>query len=190
MFIGAALLLVPVVGWLLNMGHRVHMIHDVQMGVSPWPAWRQYGRLLKHGSVTFLGMMQYQLPAILVGALAWHYKLSSTRHPGRRVGDPGDQSGSARLHVALLPAIRHRRSIQSGESVAARCAGWPRILARLSNRSGGFGCVVSRATWVRRRLPGDQCLVLASRGVQLRHRVLAKVRPPPAEATTVIFSLV
>lgn len=71
-FIGAALLLLPVVGWLLNMGHRVQMVHNMQMGVSPWPAWRQYGRLLKYGTVTFLGMMQYQLPAILVGALAWH----------------------------------------------------------------------------------------------------------------------
>jgi hypothetical protein len=34
-FIGAALLLLPVVGWLLNMGHRVQMVHNMQMGVSP-----------------------------------------------------------------------------------------------------------------------------------------------------------
>ncbi len=53
------------------MGHRVQMVHNMQMGVSPWPAWRQYSRLLKYGTVTFLGMLQYQLPAILAGALAW-----------------------------------------------------------------------------------------------------------------------
>src|SRR6266850_8305296 len=59
LFIGAALLMLPVVGWLLNMGHRVQMIHNMQMDVSPWPAWRQYSRLLKYGTVTFLGMAQY-----------------------------------------------------------------------------------------------------------------------------------
>ena len=70
-FIGAALLLLPVIGWLLNMGHRVQTIHNLQMGVAPWPAWRQYGRLLRYGTVTFLGMVAYQLPAILCGAMAW-----------------------------------------------------------------------------------------------------------------------
>jgi hypothetical protein len=70
-FIGAALLLLPVVGWLLNMGHRVQMIHNMQTGVCPWPAWRQYGRLLKYGTVTFLGMVEYALPAMVVGVLAW-----------------------------------------------------------------------------------------------------------------------
>jgi len=71
LLIGAALLLLPVVGWLLNMGHRVQMVHNMQTGASPWPAWRQYRRLLKYGTVTFLGMLQYHLPAILVGAWAW-----------------------------------------------------------------------------------------------------------------------
>ena len=71
LFIGAGLLLLPIVGWLLNMGHRVQMVHNMQTGVSPWPAWHQYPRLLKYGTVTFLGMAQYHLPAILVGALAW-----------------------------------------------------------------------------------------------------------------------
>ena len=71
LFIGAALLLLPVVGWLLNMGHRVQMVHNMQTGGPPWPAWRQYRRLLKYGTVTFLGMVQYLAPAILLGALAW-----------------------------------------------------------------------------------------------------------------------
>ena len=69
--IGATLLLLPVVGWLLNMGHRVQMVHNMQTGGSPWPAWRQYRRLFKYGTVAFLGMVQYHLPAILVGVLAW-----------------------------------------------------------------------------------------------------------------------
>jgi hypothetical protein len=69
--IGAALLLLPVVGWLLNMGHRVQMVHNLQSGVSPTPAWRHYRRLLKYGTVTFLGMVEYGLPAMAVGVLAW-----------------------------------------------------------------------------------------------------------------------
>ena len=67
---GAALLLLPGVGWLLNMGHRIQMVHNMQAGGSPWPSWRGYGRLLKYGTVTFLGMVEYYLPAIVVGILA------------------------------------------------------------------------------------------------------------------------
>jgi len=68
--IGAALLLLPGLGWLLNMGHRIQMVHNMQAGVSPWPSWRGYARLLKYGTVTFLGMVEYYLPAIVVGLLA------------------------------------------------------------------------------------------------------------------------
>src|SRR2546428_12738367 len=68
--VGAALLLLPGVGWLFNMGHRIQMVHNMQAGVSPWPAWRGYGRLLKYGTVTFLGMVEYYLPAIVVGFVA------------------------------------------------------------------------------------------------------------------------
>jgi Protein of unknown function (DUF4013) len=68
--IGAALLLIPGVGWLLNMGHRIQMVHNMQRGSSPWPAWRQYGRLLKYGTLTFLGMVEYYLPSVLLGRLA------------------------------------------------------------------------------------------------------------------------
>jgi len=68
--IGAALLLLPGLGWLLNMGHRIQMVHNMQAGLSPWPSWRGYGRLLEYGTVTFLGMVEYYLPAIAVGLLA------------------------------------------------------------------------------------------------------------------------
>jgi hypothetical protein len=68
--IGAALLLLPGLGWLLNMGHRIQMVHNMQAGRSPWPAWRGYGRLLKLGTVTCLGMVEYYLPAVAAGFLA------------------------------------------------------------------------------------------------------------------------
>ena len=70
-FVGAALLLVPIIGWLLNMGHRIQTVHNMQTGAPPWPAWRDYRRLLKYGTVAFLGMLQYHLPAIVVGIIAW-----------------------------------------------------------------------------------------------------------------------
>ncbi len=68
--VGAALLLLPGVGWLFNMGHRIQMVHNMQAGVAPWPSWRGYGRLLKYGTITFLGMLEYYLPALVVGFLA------------------------------------------------------------------------------------------------------------------------
>lgn len=66
--IGAALLLVPFVGWLLNMGHRVVMVHRMMRGEPAWPSWRHWGQLLRHGVVTFGGMVYYYLPG---AALAW-----------------------------------------------------------------------------------------------------------------------
>ena len=37
---GALLLCIPVVGWLLNMGHRIAMTRRMQQGLPAWPAWR------------------------------------------------------------------------------------------------------------------------------------------------------
>src|SRR4051794_22666964 len=72
--IGAALLLIPVVGWLLNMGHRVMMVHRMLRGEPAWPSWRNYGELLRHGVVTFGGMVFYYLPgaALLLAARLAH----------------------------------------------------------------------------------------------------------------------
>lgn len=69
--IGGLWLLVPVVGWLLNMGHRIAMVHNMQHGRPAWPAWRDYPALLRHGTITFLGMIEYHAPAVACGALAW-----------------------------------------------------------------------------------------------------------------------
>lgn len=61
----ALLLLLPGVGWLLNMGHRIEMVHRMHHGQEPWPAWGNYGRLLKSGVITFLGMCCYYSPGAL-----------------------------------------------------------------------------------------------------------------------------
>ncbi len=63
--IGALWLLLPVVGWLLNMGHRIEMVHQMQHGHEAWPAWRRPGRLLRSGIITFAGMVYYYIPAML-----------------------------------------------------------------------------------------------------------------------------
>lgn len=65
--IGAALLLVPGVGWLLNMGHRIAFVHNMLHGRPAWPAWRGWPRLLKHGAITFGGMLYYYTPALALG---------------------------------------------------------------------------------------------------------------------------
>jgi hypothetical protein len=69
--IGAALLLVPFVGWLMNMGHRVVMVHRMMHGEPAWPAWRAPGQLLRHGLLTFVGMACYYLPGAALGWLGW-----------------------------------------------------------------------------------------------------------------------
>ena len=72
---GALWLCVPFVGWLMNMGHRIIMIHKMQHGLSPWPSWVDWRTLLKHGFMTWLGMVYYYFPA---GLLAIIGKYSNT----------------------------------------------------------------------------------------------------------------
>jgi hypothetical protein len=55
---GAALLvLLPGIGWVLNMGHRIRVVHRLQHGEPPWPAWGGYGELFKHGLITLGDML-------------------------------------------------------------------------------------------------------------------------------------
>ena len=72
---GALWLLVPGVGWLLNMGHRIMMTHRMQHGLPAWPAWTDYPALLRHGAVTFLGMAEYHAPAVICDWIAWHFSM-------------------------------------------------------------------------------------------------------------------
>ncbi len=62
------LLLLPGIGWLWNMGHRIEMVHRMHHGLSPWPASQPSGRILRNGLITFLGMLYYYTP----GALAFY----------------------------------------------------------------------------------------------------------------------
>ncbi len=67
------LLFLPPVGWILNMGHRIMMVHNMQNGRPAWPSWTNYPALFKHGFLTFLGMVEYHAPSVICGYLAWRY---------------------------------------------------------------------------------------------------------------------
>lgn len=73
--IGALWLLVPFFGWILNMGHRIMMTHRMQRGLSAWPSWTDYPGLLKHGMITFLGMVEYHSPAVICAAAGYYFEL-------------------------------------------------------------------------------------------------------------------
>lgn len=65
--IGGLLLLVPGLGWVLNMGHRLRIVHRMQHGEESWPAWSggaaAWWDLFKHGTITTIGIAVYHLPA-------------------------------------------------------------------------------------------------------------------------------
>ena len=64
--IGAGALLIPGIGWLMNMGHRIEMVHRMHHGQPPWPAWSSHRKLLRNGFITFLGMLYYLTPGALL----------------------------------------------------------------------------------------------------------------------------
>jgi hypothetical protein len=68
--IGALWLLVPGIGWILNLGHRIAMTHRMQHGQPAWPAWTNYRELWRHGCITLLGMIEYHAPSVIVEWLA------------------------------------------------------------------------------------------------------------------------
>lgn len=69
---GAVLLiLLPGIGWLLNMGHRIQMVHHMQTGQPCYPAWINYRLLLKNGLATFGGMLLYYSPGMICLLLAF-----------------------------------------------------------------------------------------------------------------------
>ncbi|MFN8395679.1 MAG: hypothetical protein U0176_13655 [Bacteroidia bacterium] len=73
------LLFLPPVGWILNMGHRIMMVHNMQNGRPAWPAWTDYGALFKHGFLTFLGMVEYHAPSVVCGYFAWKHDIFALR---------------------------------------------------------------------------------------------------------------
>src|SRR5439155_1760422 len=69
---GALLLvLLPGIGWFLNMGHRIVVVHRMQHGEPPWPAWKNYPQLLGHGLITFGGMLYYSAPGLALAYVSW-----------------------------------------------------------------------------------------------------------------------
>jgi len=69
--IGGLWLLVPVVGWLMNMGHRIRFVHNMHAGRPPFPAWQDPGDLLWHGAVTCAGMVWYGWPGVALAAYGY-----------------------------------------------------------------------------------------------------------------------
>jgi hypothetical protein len=64
LLIGGALFAVPLLGWVLNMGHRMHMVHRFHRGLPMRPAWQDGGALLRHGLVGLLAFGLYAGPGV------------------------------------------------------------------------------------------------------------------------------
>src|SRR5262245_51627182 len=71
---GVLLITLPGVGWILNLGHRIHMVHRMQRGLPAWPGWGDYLQLLRHGTVATTGIVVYHLPAFLLAWFAWRWR--------------------------------------------------------------------------------------------------------------------
>jgi hypothetical protein len=135
--IGAALLLIPLLGWLLNMGHRVMMVHRMLHGEPAWPSWRNYGELLRHGTVTFAGMLFYYAPGLALLAAAWTAEVPALAAAGglllvlATLAIPGYMTHYCRAFDAaeiFNPARALGRALQGG---AAYWHAWSIALAAL-----------------------------------------------------------
>jgi len=74
--LGAAWLLVFPVGWLMNMGHRIMMVHHMHNEQTVWPAWKNWRELLYHGWITFLGMVYYGSIGVSLMGYGYYYDIA------------------------------------------------------------------------------------------------------------------
>ena len=75
LLIGGCILFIPVVGFMLNMGYRLHVVHNLQQGKSPWPGWHSPIELLKHGAIATLAIVAYHLPAVACLLAWWNFNV-------------------------------------------------------------------------------------------------------------------
>jgi hypothetical protein len=71
--IGGLWLLVPIFGWLLNMGHRIRFVNNMHNGRPPFPAWSDPLDLMKQGFITGLGMLWYGWPGVTLMGLGYYF---------------------------------------------------------------------------------------------------------------------
>ena len=75
LIIGGFILIIPIVGWILNMGHRIVVTHTLLHDEKePWHAWDDFPQLFKHGFITVAGMALYHLPATAVALFAYNFE--------------------------------------------------------------------------------------------------------------------
>src|SRR5947207_6445747 len=172
---GALLLvLLPGIGWFLNMGHRIVVVHRMQHGEPPWPAWKNYPQLLGHGLITFGdAVLLGPWPRARVRLLGAAVTGGCGRGGGAAGGRHARHTG---LHVSLLSRVRSCRDLQSPESARQVHPGRDGLLARLAHHPVCSRRVLQRPPCPRRGLPLHQRVVLAGRGVLLRQCVHATLR--------------
>ncbi len=142
--IGALWLLVPMVGWLMNMGHRIVMVHKMQQGLSPWPSWDRRGQLLRHGFFTWLGMIYYYAPAgalALLGAIVHSraaYAGAAVLFTAASIAIPGYMSHYCRAYDPreIFNPVRALRRV--GQGGAGYWKAWSIALAALALSFAGL----------------------------------------------------
>ncbi len=122
--VGGMLLLIPFIGWLLNMGHRIAIVHAMQSGEPPWPAWQRWRYLLRHGLITWLGMVFYYTPGAIALGVYLHSgnvfaaALASLLFVGATIAIPGFMTHYCKnfdVSEIFNPLKALRRCIEGGE---------------------------------------------------------------------------
>jgi len=69
--IGALLFFIPIIGFALNMGFRLHIVHNLLMHQSKLPSWSDWRTMLRHGLLTTVVILGFHTPAWCCLVLAY-----------------------------------------------------------------------------------------------------------------------
>lgn len=77
LLIGSLFFIIPPLGWIVNMGYRMNIVHHHHNEKSIWPGWVNWQLILKNGCIGALAFFIYMGLGIFIAALSCFFNFTT-----------------------------------------------------------------------------------------------------------------
>ena len=74
---GALFFIIPPIGWIINMGYRMNLVHSHHHDQPMWPSWKDWPLIIKNGLVGALAFFVYMGGGVLIATLSYYYDFTA-----------------------------------------------------------------------------------------------------------------